>query len=235
MDTSPFPSNEQDLLASDHALPSTPIPIWKIMLTMTGLVVFVLAGSAIICGTDDKCRNHVPTVQNMLNSTLSTPFFITGVNVALGAHFIIAVSITYVTKARAMYWGVLQMTSAIVIYFCCIATLFVMPFVGWQNNWTNVTILIAIALWMVLSQISLRRGLRNTIRWGFNIMYLYIVCVIPYIVVRAIPDLPIQGKDAGLLVCEIVGALSFVMYMCVCLAHVYNVSIRLYHPERKAD
>lgn len=226
---------DEDLLSADHALPSTPIPVWKILLLLSGLVIFVLAGSAIICGTDDKCRNHVPTVQNMLNSTLSTPFFITGVNVALGGHFIIAACITYVTKGRAYYWGVLQMASAVIIYFCSIATLFVMPFVGWQNNWTNVTILAAIAVWMILAQIALRRGLRNPIRWGFNIMWLYVICLIPYIVVRAVPDIPIQGKDAGILVCEIVGSLSLVLYMCVCLAHVYNVTVRLYHPERKAD
>ena len=166
---------DQELLGGTHNTPSVPIPIWKILLVMTGLVVFVLTGSAIICGTDNQCRNHVPTAQNMLNSTLSTPFFITGVNFALGAHFLIAASITYVTKGRSPYWAALQMTSAIIIYFCCIATLFVMPFVGWQNNWTNVTILVAIAIWMALAQISLRRGLLQTIRWGFNIMYLYIV------------------------------------------------------------
>ncbi len=226
---------EEDLLEADHALPSTPIPVWKVLLIMFGVAVFVLAGSAIICGTDDHCRNHVPTVQNMLNSTLSTPFFITGVNVALGAHLIIAACITYVTKARAYYWGALQMTSALIVYFCCIATLFVLPFVGWRNNWVNVSILLAIAVWMGLAQIALRRGLRNPIRWGFNIMWLYIVCLIPYIVVRAIPDIPIQGKDAGILTCEIVGSLSFILYMLVCLAHVYNVTIRLYHPERKSE
>lgn len=200
------------------------------------MVVFLFAGSAIICGADVKCRNHIPTVANMLNSTIATPFLVTGFNAALAAHFVTVTGIAYVAKHKAPYWAMLQVTSAFLVYGSTVATLFVLPFTGWPNDWANIFILVSLAFWMMLAQIALRRGLRDALTWQFSSMtILYSLTIIPYIVVRALPHLAIPKKDIGLLVCQVVGATSLVLFILVCITHVWKVRVRLYHPEGKWD
>jgi hypothetical protein len=216
--------------------PSSPIRLWKIYLILGSMVAFLFVGSAIICGSDEKCRNHIPTVANMLNSTLATPFLVTGFNAALVVHFVTVASIAFVAKHKAPYWAMMQMLAAVLVYGSTVTTLFVLPFTGWTNNWANIFILCTMAVWMMLAQVALRRGLRNAMGWPFTSMtILYVLCVIPYIVVRAMPTLPIPNKDIGMLVCQTVGACALVTFIIVCIIHVWKVGVRLYHPESKID
>jgi hypothetical protein len=203
------------------------IAVWKIFTFLGFLLVFLFGGAGIICGTDSKCRNYVPTVQNMLNSTFATPFVVSGFYTVLGGHFVVSVCLYSATSVRSYYWSGLQLVAAALIYFCCVVTLFVLPFTGWPNNWANVSILVAIALWMLCVQVSMRRGLhRLLIGYPFVAQYVYYACVIPYIVVRAVPDIPVQGKDAGILVCEVVGGVALLVFMAMLVAHVWSMRIR---------
>lgn len=201
-------------------------PLWKVFVALAALVVFLFAGAAIICGTDGRCRNYVPTVGNMLNSTFATPFLVSGFNVVLGGHLATSTSLYYATRARALYWSTLQLGSAALVYLTIVVTLFVMPFTGWPNDWANVAVLATLALWMLVVQVSMRRGLMRPLllhRYGFVAHYVYCACVIPYVVVRAIPTLPIEGKDAGLLVCEVVGGVSLMLFMAYVVAHLWHM------------
>lgn len=215
-----------ELLVEPKSDPASLIKLWKIFLVLFGLIVFLFISSAIICGTDAKCVNYIPTVKNMLNSTFATPFIVSGLDAALGVHFITSTFLYFSTSIRAPYWSLLQILSAVLTYATCIITLFVLPFSGWANNWANVATLVMLVLWMAFAQISLKRN-RHSIGLLLGCMMLYIVCVIIYIVVRAVPDIPLAGRDIGILVVEIMGGLALVVFVCICISHIYRMSIKI--------
>ena len=201
------------------------IVIWKIFLFLFVIILFLFVSSAIVCGTDDGCRSNIPTIQNMLTSNLSVPFVISGLNVVLGIHLLISTFLFFTTNIKAPHFSALQVLSAVFSYVSCIVALFVLPFTGWANDWVNVSTIVILAFWMCFAQVSLKRNLYS-IRWFSLMTIIYICCIIPYIVVRAVPDIPIYGKDVGLLVIEIVGGLSFVLFMILCIRHIYKMEIR---------
>lgn len=208
--------------------------LWELHLVLVLLLVFLFCGSAIVCGVDDACRNHIPTVANMLQSPLAAPFIITGFNAALLVHALVVVGIVVVASRRATYWCALQAVLAFSVYGALILTLFVLPFTGWANNWTNVVVLVAIGLWMVVAQVALMRGLRQVNMVPLVVSALvYWLCLIPYIVVRAISWMPLLNRDVGMLVCQVVGAVTLGVYVALCLMRVAHVGIRFYHPENK--
>jgi hypothetical protein len=202
------------------------IQTWKVFVFLFALIAFLIIASAIICGTDSKCTHNIPTVKNMLNSTMSTPFIVSGLNAALGVHLVTSTFLYWTTTVKAPYWSSLQMISAIIMYATCIITLFVLPFTSWQNNWANVATLVALVFWMVFVQISLKRN-RKSVVVLFTVMLLYMVCVLIYIIVRAVPDIPPEGRDVGILVVELIGGLAITAFMFVCITHIYNMKIHV--------
>lgn len=202
------------------------VQTWKVFIFLFGLIAFLVGASAIICGTDEKCMNNIPTVRNMLNSTFATPFIVSGLNAALGVHLVTSTFLYYTTLVKSPYWSFLQFVFAIIMYTTCIVTLFVLPFTGWMNNWANISILVALILWMLCVQVSLKRN-RKPIVILFSTMMLLAVCILIYIVVRAVPDIPEPGRDVGILVVELIGALSVTVFMCVCITHIYSMSIHI--------
>lgn len=218
---------DDSLLSIPSYKHACPIPLWQILLGCLLLVIFAFVGSAIVCGTDAACTNHLPTVANMLNSTMALPFVVTGFNTGFAIYFLIVFAIASVTRVKAPYWAIIQSFLSIIVFVCVFFTLALSTYVRWKYNWANISILVSLAVWMLAAQIALRRGLRETRRWSFTIMYLYCVCILIYIVVRAVPTLPIPNKDIGILVCEIVGGLSVALYIFVCFWHVKNARVHV--------
>jgi len=218
--------SQQPLTESDRLHSAGGIQTWKVFLCLFGLIAFLIGASAIICGTDAKCKHNIPTVQNMLNSTFATPFIVSGLNAALGVHLLTSTFLYFTTSVKSPYWSTLQIMCAIIMYATCIITLFVLPFTGWPNNWANIATLVMLALWMFVVQVSLKRN-RKPVVVLFSVTMLYCVCVLIYIVVRAAPDIPPAGRDVGILVVELMGALAVTVFMCVCITHIYRMSIHI--------
>lgn len=206
--------------------PAAGFKTWKIFAVFFGLIVFMVGASAIICGTDAKCTNNIPTVKNMLNSTFATPFIVSGFNAAIGVHLITSTFLYFTTVVKSPYWSFLQIAFAVLVYTTCILTLFVLPFTSWQNNWANVSTLVALILWMMCTQVSLKRN-RKPVVALFSAMMLFAVCILIYIVVRAVPDIPLEGRDVGILVVTLMGTIALTVFMCVCITHIYNMSIHI--------
>lgn len=225
-----LPKMNSELLEPRPA-PSSIIQTWKIFAFLLGLIIFLFVSSAVICGTDQACVNNIPTIKNMLNSTFATPFLVSGLNSVLCVHLVTSTFLYFTTVTKAPYFSHLQLISAILIYTTCVLTLFVLPFVGWTQNWCNVVPLIAMAIWMAFVQISLKRT-RHKITMLSVCMILYMVCVLIYIVVRAVPDIPLEGKDIGILVVEIAGAISLIIFTCICVTHIYKMSIHIVAIDR---
>lgn len=201
--------------------------VWRIFLGIALIMTLLLLGSITVCATNSTCLNHIPTAANMLNSTFTMPFIVSGVNAALGFHLLTSSCLYYACSIKSPYWSKIQMFSALLVYFTCIVTLFVLPFTtGWPSNWANITILCALSLWMMTASVSIKRGLKGRpLKWNIVSWIFFCMCVIIYIVIRAVP-LPVINKDAGLLTMEILGFLSFVGFMLACLDHIWKMSIQ---------
>ncbi len=209
------------------------IHVWKIFLALFAIILFMFITSSIICGSNAECRYHIPTVSNMLNSTIATPFLVSGFNVAVGFHFLTILCLYCMTVAYAYYWSMLQVFFGIIVYATLVITLFIIPFTGWEHNWANVSTLAALVLWMVFAQISIKRGLRlQAFKQTIVPFIIFCCCVLVYIIVRAVDSagLPENGRDIGIMVCEIVGALSFIVFMLMCIWQVRELGIQVITP-----
>lgn len=193
------------------------------------LCAMLFASGAIVCGTDVQCRNHVPTVHNMLNSTTTAPYITVAFCFALFIHLILSAFIYIDCRKRAYYWCALQLVCAVLMYVCMFVTLFVLPATGWTNNWANIPVLVFIALWMLCSNVALSRARtrRRCIGTQIALDALFGCCALIYIVVRAVPTLEIPNKDAGILVVEVVGGLAVLAYLCLCIYQVRNAGMTM--------
>lgn len=206
---------EGPLLVTD-TLPRRSIVSMVLVLALVVVTLFV--ASAIVCATNTTCLSRIPTVNNMLKSPIITPYVITALNTVGVIHLIVSLGLYSVTVEKAPHLSRLQLLFAALIYVAAGVTLFILPFTaGWDANWGNLAILVAVAIWMVAVQISTIRGKPfdpippGIWRWQVASMLLYDACAITYIVLRAV-DLPYVNKSVGILVCEIVGGLAVTMF-----------------------
>lgn len=208
--------------------------LWKLVVVLIIIIVILFFTSLIICVTNDQCRNHIPTVNNMLNSTFTTPFVVSGMNAALGLHLVTATGLYYLTESKFPYWSYLQLFFAAAIYLSIIVTMMVFPFTGWQINWANVGIIVSLWLWMLIVLVSLFRHYRartspkqSLVKWNGVALLFFVVCSFIYLVLRGIPQLDVIPKDDGILVVEIVGGISFFAFMILCGIHVGGLEIQI--------
>lgn len=211
--------------------------LWRLLALLVMVICMLCLTSIIICATNNQCRNHIPTVSNMLNSTLVAPFITGGLYGTLGLHLVIASGFYYMLHQQHPYWSYLQLFFADTIYLSVIITMLVYPFTGWQMNWAIVTILVTVALWMLIVLLSLIRyyqrrtsAKQRLVKFNGILCLLYIVCSIIYIVLRGIPDLGIIPRDDGILVVEIIGGLSFFLFMILCVIHIGGLEIQIRNP-----
>lgn len=209
--------------------------VWKIFTGAGVLLITLILSSVVVCGVNATCRNHIPTVSNMLSSTFAAPYLMGGLVIAFVFHAFIVWCLYHACNTKSYYWSNLQMFSAYLIYFTCIVTLYVLPFTsGWPDNWANVSILAALCFWMVVTIVSIWRGIPlRPIMWNVIMWLIYTSCVIVYIAVRAV-SLPMINKDVGLLVSEIIGGLALVGFMVATISHIWDMSIQ-FNKHSKAN
>lgn len=206
------------------------IQVWKIFATLFAIILFMFITSAIICGSNEECRYHIPTVSNMLNSTMTTPFLISGFNTAIGFHMLTVVSLYCMTVGTAYYWSILQASTAVLVYASLVITLFIIPFTGWEYNWANLGALVGLVLWMGTAQVSIIRGFHTSFRQTLIPFVLFVSCVIVYIAVRSAVH-GVNERDVGLVVTESIGCVSFVVFMLMCIWQVRHLGIRILVPS----
>lgn len=225
--------SDESILAEDEGTQqSKGYALWKVMLVLIGLACFLFMSSAILCGINVECRNHIPTLHNLMNSTFSTPFVVSGMNAVLGLHFISSVSLYQLTEARTRYWSLLQVGLACCIYLSTIITLFVFPFTGWEMDWANLSIIISTMLWQSVVVLCLWRhyavhaSRRTLLKWSIACIVLYASCSLIYIVLRGVQTLSLVARDDGMMVVEIVAGLSFLLFMGFVVVHTARVRLQ---------
>lgn len=212
--------------------------VGKVLVALIALIVVLFFTSMMLCVTNDECRNKIPTLSNMLNSTFTTPFVVSGMNAGLGLHMITTWCLYSMTSVHVYLWSMLQVFLAIAVYFSVIVTMFVFPFTGWEANWANLAVIFSLVLWMVSVMLCLYRfygrklqGHRGLLRWNVVFFALFAMCTIVYIALRSVGSLGIVPKDDGLLVVEIVGGLSFFAFMVLMLVHIGRMTVHLEQPR----
>lgn len=207
--------------------------LWRLLAVLILIMVVLFITSMILCFTNDQCRNHIPTVSNMLNSTFSAPYLTSGMNAALGLHLITSTGIYYMTEHNAFLWSYLQIFFALSMYLCVIITLLVYPFTGWETNWANLSIILTTIMWMTCVAVALWRHYnrkmswkQRLVRWNVMFLVLFLLCSIVYIVLRSV-HMHIVPKDDGILVVEIMGGISFFFFMILCVVHIAGLQISI--------
>jgi len=218
------------------ALPSAShtIPLWRILISISLLIIVLLVSCILVCGTNEQCRARIPTLNNLLNSTFVAPFLITALNSLLSLQLFVSVGIYYKTQTKALYWSRLQMLTSIALYVSVVITLFVFPFTNWNYNWANITIIVALVLWMITVLVSLRRFYRHRLDnkrkmlfWSTCMCVMYTLSSVAYIVIRALQN---DLLESGLLVSEIICGLGIGGFLLSCLGHIWNLQFKISVP-----
>lgn len=197
--------------------------VWKsVIVLMAGLTAILLAAT-IVCTTNESCRNHIPTVQNMLNSALTSPFVTTAINIFQLMHILLAMSIYCMCKERTYYWSVLQLVLATLFHTALLLTLFLVSFLGWNHNWANVGALVIWGLWMLLTLRCLHKYYKyrtnrveiRLMRGQWVCLAVYTLMIIVYVIFRALSvhTLSFQGKDRVVLATEVLGGLAGAVFL----------------------
>ena len=222
---------------------SKEMPIYSLLILLVVIMVLMVGTSAIVCFTDETCKNRIPTTTNLLNSTFTSAFLVTGMNAGLAAHGIIVAAVFYRAKHRSHGWASAQVVIAVFVHASACISLFVSGKTGWSHDWANVSTIIALAVWMACVQFALRAVYRDRIakqrkllRASLVIMILYTLVCFIYIVLRAVPVhkyVNEKSKQVGLLVSEILTAATMVTYMFLTVLHTNRVRFQLFYKPKK--
>ena len=210
------------------------IKLWKVLAAFCLVIVLLCTTSLVLCISEDQCRNNIPTINNMLNSTFTTPYVISGMNSALGLHMILVFALYSLTQVHSIMWSWMQLFTALLVYTSLILTLLVFPFTKWENNWAEVSVIVTLTVWMVVVMTSLYRYYgrkldrkRKYLRINVGLFVLYVVCSLIYIILRSIGSMGIVPRDDGLLVVQLIGGLSIFGFMLICMIHVSHMTIQM--------
>ena len=222
---------------------SSQIPLYVCLIVMVVIMVIMIAASFIVCFTDDTCKNRIPTTTNLLNSTFTAPFLVTAINAALISHGIIVIGVYFRTHYRAPQWSILQVILSIFAYASVCISLFISGKTGWNHDWGNLATLLIFIGWMICVQFAFKAVYKDRItrekkllRISLCILVLYILVVIIYVVLRSVPiDKYVneKSKQVGLLVSEILTAITLLGYTILTVIHTRRVRFSLLYKQIK--
>ena len=214
------------------------------LLLLLGIVIVLMIGtSAIVCFTDETCKHRIPTMNNLLNSTFTAPFLVTGVNAAIGAHVLVVIGVYYRTRLATASWSRIQVLFALATYMSAGITLFVSAKTGWAHDWANVGTVIVLGCWMVCTQMALRSTYsgkigapRKLLIISLAICILYCILSIIYVVLRAVPVqkyVSEKNKHVGMLISEILSGITLVGYVTLAVLHTRRIKFTLFYKPNK--
>lgn len=222
-----------NVLSEEDSRTSDWIKVWKILATIATFGIIAILTGIIICTISDDCRNHIPTMSNMLNATITSPYVVFGMTSGMFVHGGTVFCLFGMTKDHVWIWSWAQVIFAGLTCICLLITMFVFPFTGWERNWANVSVILCVILWMITIMVCLYRYYRRkiqrkrvTLRFLLFFFSLFVACVIVYVVLRSIGSLHIVPKDDGILVVELVGGISFFLFEALCIFQIVKLELQ---------
>jgi hypothetical protein len=204
------------------------IPLWRIVLSIFTLIIVLALSTVVVCGTNEACRSRIPTLGELLDSSLIAPFIVTAMNSVLSLHLFVSAGIHYMVVDDGYIIARVQMAASLIVYGSIVITLFVFPFTSWDRNWANMTIIVALAFWMVTVILCMRKYYRyraNHKRRLVNLQIilcgLYVVWSALYVVFRFFP------VSTNLLVTEIGSGVTILCFLFICIVHVWGMELKI--------
>lgn len=205
------------------------IPIWRIALSSFGLVILLFLATILVCGTNAQCRERIPTLDNLLDSNFVAPFIVSAIYSVLSLHLIVSNGIYFLTNERAFIACKIQFLSSVLVYISTAITLFVFPVTDWDKNWANLSVLVAIAFWMICVIVCLRTHYKYKANWRRYYVKFQIILVVFYIgfsigytVLRFLPKFA-----SWLLVMEICIGISIILFLGLSIMHVFSLELKI--------
>ncbi len=202
------------------------IKFWHIFLVILVFLVGLFIATFVVCGTSSICKLQIPTLHNLMESTLITPFLITALNVIFLLHFLVSIGIYFLSKYRAKRWDIVLLIFTISTYGSIIITLFVFPFTDWDNDYANYLIIISLCLWMFAVNMCLINHYKHIIYrnkhfiiWNIVAAVIYFISSVLYFVLHTFFPLELSG----ILAVEICSGLSVVVFLAVCVFHLWKL------------
>jgi hypothetical protein len=209
-----------------HSVHPNTIKCWYIFVVILLFIVALFISTFVVCGTNGKCRKEIPTLHNLLESTIVTPFLIMGLTAVFILHFLISIGIYFITKHRAGKFTVLLLIITFATYISIIITLFVFPFTAWDNDYANYLIICSLCLWMFITTLCLMKHYRNIIyrkksliMWNITAGFVYTFASIGYFIVQTF----FPSQLSGILACEICSGVSIVVFLAVSFIHIWKL------------
>jgi uncharacterized membrane protein YjfL (UPF0719 family) len=134
---------------------SASTPIWRILGGFMLGTVSLLLIAALIC----LKYGIAPTLYNMLNQTDTAPFAVAAVNFIQGAHMIMALALYYRTKPKTLWLARIQLGLAVATHVAFVLVLFLLPFLGWSQDWASVLPVYTWGVWELVVLLALYQRL----------------------------------------------------------------------------
>ncbi len=205
------------------------IPIWRIAISSFALVILLFLSTILVCGTNQQCRERIPTLDNLIDSNFVAPFIVSAIYSLLSLHLIVSNGIYYLTNERAFIACKVQFLASVCVYISTAITLFVFPITDWDKNWANQSVLLAIAFWMICVIVCLRTHYRYKAHWKryyvkFQIILAVLYCgfSIGYTVLRFFPQFA-----SWLLISEISIGVTIILFLALLIMHIFSVTLKI--------
>jgi hypothetical protein len=213
---------------SEHeetALHGTATPIWRIItLLLLGTIALLVCAGVI-------CAHHglPPTLFNMLSeNTPAGPFAVTAINALQAAHFIVATALYYRVWRKSITLARVQLGLAVATHGSLLLVLFLLPFLGWSQDWASPITVLVWAAWELAALLALRRVYqfrlpreRRYLKLSWVAFAVFLVGAIAYVVLRMLPGRP--HVALLLLLSECLMGLAVLAFMALLLLHTKRV------------
>lgn len=201
----------------DESLISNAVPL--VVFSARKIIIFTIVAFLItmtmsftICMTNTNCKNNIPTVYTLLESPLSAPYMYS----ALGCALFIFVVTCVLLYAKTQMWIIFL--SGWIVGGSIGVILFVFPFTGWNGNWAILIFNAAFLLWMAVASFITRE---RRYKLKLFLVVLFALATTVHMVLKFV-DIHVPNINVGVLVVEIIGAISIVVFFTITIGDIWD-------------
>ena len=205
------------------------ISLFRLLILLLCIVGGFFGFSAILCFTNESCKQHIPSIHNLFNSPYTIPYIVSALNTMLSIHGILVVAVYAKTKTRSAIGSKVQILSALSLYISLCISLFVFPISLDNINYTSILILLSISIWML----SILLSLKDLYNGNMDPKRKYLLHVLIVFFMYNIFAIIYMGlafsyqNEIWVLFSEILCGLSILLYIILIFYHVGNMTIKI--------
>lgn len=217
-------------LVDEDEPPSRYVSLHFILILLFGSIVILMAGTIIVCSTNNECAKNVPTMNNLMKQEITLPYLMTAMNILFLLFVICSAGIYYMTNKNHGFFGKLLFLSVLATLSSIIVTLFLFPMTSWDKDYANLLIIGSILIWMFSVDVCLWRYYRNLVYshkipvfWNLVTSIVYLFASVGYTILHIF----FSKELSGILAVEISSAVSFFVFLLVCGYQILKIKVCL--------